>query len=126
MTVRWPMLTFRTTGRTHGLLSSSRYAPTPRLTFLGKVSALYEAVSLKMLLQTSSQRTRSKYICMQITPVWGSKWDILPKLCQALAGDGVARATLLPADISDLGRWFNKCLILSSMNSLVNISKSDV
>lgn len=41
--------TFLTTGRTHGLLSSSLYAPTPRLTFCGKASALKPAVSLKIL-----------------------------------------------------------------------------
>lgn len=32
--------TFFTTGRTHGLLSSSLYAPTPRLTFCGNGSSL--------------------------------------------------------------------------------------
>ena len=41
--------TFLTTGSTHGLLLSSLYAPTPRLTFCGNVSSLYAAVNLKML-----------------------------------------------------------------------------
>lgn len=41
--------TFFTTGNTQGLLSLSRYAPTPRLTFCGYVSSLYAAVNLKML-----------------------------------------------------------------------------
>lgn len=41
--------TFLTTGSTQGLFASSRYAPTPRLTFCGYVSALYAAVSLKIL-----------------------------------------------------------------------------
>lgn len=34
----------RTEGRTYGLPWSSRYAPTPTLTFLGLVSALYASV----------------------------------------------------------------------------------
>ena len=42
-------LAFLTTGRTQGLLSSSRYAPTPKLTLSLNVSSLYEAVNLKML-----------------------------------------------------------------------------
>lgn len=41
--------TFWTTGSTHGLLSLSLYAPTPRFTFSANVSALYAAVSWKML-----------------------------------------------------------------------------
>ena len=43
------MRTFFTTGRTHGLLLSSLYAPTPRLIFCGNASSLYAAVNLKML-----------------------------------------------------------------------------
>lgn len=39
--------TFLTTGRTHGFAWSSRYAPTPKSTFLLKVSALYAAMRLK-------------------------------------------------------------------------------
>ena len=45
--------TFLTTGRTQGLLSLSRYAPTPRLTLSLNVSTLYAADSLKMLVEFS-------------------------------------------------------------------------
>jgi len=38
--------TFLTTGRTHGIALSSRYAPTPKSTFLSNVSALCAAIRL--------------------------------------------------------------------------------
>ena len=52
--------TFLTTGSTHGLLLSSRYAPTPKFTFFENVSALYAAVSLKMLSRVSDMSLRSQ------------------------------------------------------------------
>lgn len=42
-------LTFLTTGRTQGLLSLSRYAPTPKLTLYLNESTLYAADNLRML-----------------------------------------------------------------------------
>ena len=72
--------TFFITGRTHGLLLSSRYAPTPRLTFWGYVSALNPAVSLKMLQNKFSQDQVHKRAANN-TPVRWRERNGIPALC---------------------------------------------
>lgn len=73
-------LAFFTTGRTQGLLSSSRYAPTPTLIFCGNVSALYDAVNWKIL----SDRVQNESVRVLTSPgyrgvpVWRSERYLLP------------------------------------------------
>lgn len=74
--------TFFTTGSTQGLLSSSRYAPTPRLILFGWVSALYAAVNLKMLRRKLSSITVAPTGYRDCVPVRRGKGDAVPAFCR--------------------------------------------
>ena len=120
------------TGRTHGLLSSSLYAPTPRFTFCGKASSLYAAVSLKILYDAHQHPHNKEWAeTGETTHASGGASGTSCQFSADTVSDIVLATFSFGADEEafafalalgeedvegeDAERWFASCLILSAI-----------